>query len=140
MTPAIRAASRFLSEACWRITSSWRSGSLTSCTALSAHGATIAAIANAAIATAARKPSRRRAPRVRDARRGRFAAREGDFLVAVLVPIVSSAQLLKNVSQLLLQRCQIAVVADDVIGARRLLFLAELARGALVDLPMPARR
>ena len=38
MTPAISDGSRSLSAACWRMTSSWRSGSVSSCTALSAHG------------------------------------------------------------------------------------------------------
>src|SRR5215211_4745256 len=119
--------------------SSWRSGRLTSCTALSAHGATAAATARPAIATAARKPSRRRSARAREGRRGRGVAGR-DLRVAVLVLIVRSAQLLKNQGEFLLQRGEIPVVADDVIGARRLLVLRELPRGPLVDLRVPAGR
>src|SRR5687767_7710059 len=54
--------------------SSWRSGSLTSCTALSAQGATAAATATAATATASTKPSLRRSRRARDRRRAERAA------------------------------------------------------------------
>ena len=45
----------------------------------------------------------------------------------------SSAQLLKNRGEFLLERREIPVVADDVIGARRLLVLGELAGAPLVD-------
>src|SRR5688572_29068069 len=120
--------------------SSWRSGRLTSCTALSAHGAIAAATIAAANAAAERKPRRRRSARARDGRAGRAAGWGLDRRVAVLVLIVGSAQLLKNAREFLLQRGEIPVIADDVIRARRLLLLCELARVAFVHMGVASCR
>src|SRR5687767_13695730 len=51
-----------------------------------------------------------------------------------------SAQLLKNASQFLLQRSEIPVIADNVVGACSLLVLGELTRVALVDRRVPPGR
>ena len=77
MTPAISAGSRPLSAACWRMMSSWRSGSVISCTALSANGA-IAAPTHRGQRGGAEQERQRRASAARvrapAPRRGRAAA------------------------------------------------------------------
>ena len=78
-----------------------------------------------AIAVKPSSPARRRQTRARDGLRAPAAGR--DLRVAVLVPMLVSVQLLKNAREFLLERRNIAVVADDVIGACRLLVLRELA-------------
>src|SRR3954447_21136100 len=136
MTAAISAGSTRLSAACWRMMSSWRSGSLisstawlTGCTRLST--ATITAARPVARTSRRRRTLRRRA-RVRGALSEEVRALAGWALMG------SGGQLRKYPRQLLLEFPQRAGVFYSVGGALGLLGLGELARGALVDGFVPA--
>ena len=137
MTPAISDGSRPLSAACWRMMSSWRSGSAISCTALSANGRTIA------IASAARPRARRPARPAGAAGcsagapwcagRGRLAAPDvasggpGGSLRAHALSLPSTSDKRASSSSI------VPEFATAKVARARLLVLGELARGALVD-------
>src|SRR5689334_18932477 len=129
MTAAISAASTCLSAACWRMMSSWRSGSLISLTAWSAG---LTRLSTATITSARPAPSANR--------RRRTAAREGRRLLALLRGAVTGCalmvlrrQLLKNPRQLLLQFAQSAGVLYSVGGPCRFLRLCQLPCGPFVQ-------
>src|ERR1700754_1629277 len=135
MTAAIRDASTCLSAACWRMMSSWRSGSLISLTAWSAG---LTRLSTATITSA------RPAPSVN--RRRSTAAREGRRLLALLRGAVTGwalmllrRQLLKNPRQLLLEFAQTAGVLYSVRGPVGLLGLCQLSCRAFVQGLVPAR-
>src|SRR4051794_27593742 len=139
MTPAISAGSTFLSLACWRMMSSWRSGSVISLTAWSA-GRTRLSTATITSARPAPSVSRRRTTCMRRARErpaGRDADREDRRAVAPGALIVSGTQLRKNPRQLLLEFAQTAGVLYSVGRSCRLFRLWELACGALVERRVP---
>src|SRR3954453_16352001 len=141
MTPAISAASTFLSAACWRMMSSWRSGSVISLTAWSA-GLTRLSTATITSARPAPSVSRRRRTCMRRARERPLvwaADRDDRRAVAPGALMTSDRQLRKNPRQLLLQFAQSAGVLYSVGRSCRFLTLWELARGALVERRVPAR-
>src|SRR4051812_27392246 len=125
MTAATRAGSSPLSCDCWRMMSSWRSGSVISCTACLSGCMPIRT-------TPPMIPMRTAATRTR--RRRTLAARQAAglgrrLLVALAVAILS--QLLNHFRQLDLQLFKRPVVADDKVRFLRLFVLAQLTRSAL---------
>src|SRR3954469_24502582 len=137
MTPAISAGSTCLSAACWRMMSSWRSGSWISSTAWST-GRTRLSTATITAARPATSTSRRLSSWRRRARARAERARLPERAVAGWA-LISGRQLRKNRRQLLLQFAQAAGVFYSVGGPLGLLGLRELARGALVDRLVAAR-
>src|SRR4051794_17824353 len=138
MTAAISAGSTCLSAACWRMMSSWRSGSWISSTAWST-GRTRLSTATMTAARPAARTSRRLSSCHRRARDrggwGRFPVR-----AAAGWALISGRQLRKNLRQLLLEIAQAAGVFYSVGGPLRFLGLRELARVALVHGLVAARR
>src|SRR3954466_12855257 len=131
MTPAISDGSTCLSAACWRMMSSWRSGSWISSTAWSTGRTRL----STATITAARPPTST-SRRLSSWRRRARARAERDRLPERAVAgwaLISRRQLRKNRRQLLLQFAQAAGVFYSVGGALGLLGLRELAGVALVD-------
>src|ERR1700759_96706 len=140
MTAAISEASTPLSAACWRMMSSWRSGSLISCTAWST-GCTSASTATTTSARPTASTSRRRSParrrrRLREAVDGRLERRAA----AGWALMGSGRQLRKNPRQLLLKFAETAGIVHSVGCPLGLLGLGELARRALVQRLVAARR
>src|SRR3954447_18958736 len=121
MTAAISDASTFLSAACWRMMSSWRSGSLISCTALSA-GRTRLSTATMTTARPAASIRRRRSTRALD---GWWRAAEERRAVAGWA-LISGRHLRKNLRQLLLEFSQSAGVLYSVGRPRGFLLLCQL--------------
>src|SRR3954471_23521077 len=138
MTPAISAGSTFLSLACWRMMSSWRSGSVISLTAWSA-GRTRLSTATITSARPAPSVSRRRRTCMRRARERPDVRAWDRRAVAPGALMTSDRQLRKNPRQLLLQFAQSAGVLYSVGRSCRFLTLCELAGGALVERRVPAR-
>src|SRR3954447_11487010 len=136
MTAAISAASTRLSAACWRMMSSWRSGSFIPSPAWST-GRTRLTTATITAARPAASMSRRRHTWRRRARVRRSARPDGRRAVAGWA-LISGCQLRKNRRQLLLEFPQGAGVFYSVGRALGLLLLRELARMALVDRLVPA--
>src|SRR5215210_8314556 len=134
MIPAISAGSSCLSAACWRMMSSWRSGSAISLTALSTPGATMAATTAAPITTARASHVSRRS----SARR-RSGARRGRARVVADRVLISLLKLLKYPGQRLLQIFERPGVSDRVRRPGRFLLLGELARRPLVERGVPPR-
>src|SRR6201991_1958647 len=139
MTAAISDASTPLSAACWRMMSSWRSGSLISCTAWST-GCTSASTATTTSARptprkSGRRSTARRRARRRDAVEGRLDRRAA----AGWALMTSGGQLRKNPRQLLLKFAETAGIVHSVGRPRGFLRLRELARRALVQRLVPAR-
>src|SRR4051812_30756423 len=135
MTPAISAASTFLSAACWRMMSSWRSGSVISLTAWSA-GLTRLSTATITSARPAPSASRRRSTCRRRGRERPFvgaADRDDRRAVAPGALMTSDTQLRKNPRQLLLEFAQAAGVLYSVRGFCRFFGLCQLPGSALVE-------
>src|SRR3954471_22129453 len=132
MTAAISAASTRLSAACWRMMSSWRSGSLISSTAWWTGWTRLTTATITAARPAARR-SRRRSLWRRRARVRWAAWAEEVRALAGWALMGSGGQLRKYPRQLLLEIPQRAGVFYSVRRPRGLLILRELARGALVD-------
>src|SRR3954451_8907435 len=138
MTAAISDASTPFSAACWRMMSSWRSGSWISCTAWST-GCTSARTATTTSAspvarTSRRRSSARRRARLRDEAEGRLERRA----VAGWALMASGGQLRKNPRQLLLKFAEAAGIVHSVGRPLGLLLLGELACRALVQRLVPA--
>src|SRR3954468_5491744 len=133
MTPAISAGSTSFCAACWRMMSSWRSGSLISSTAWSTGWTRLSTATMTAVRPTARNSRRRRRARERG------LARPEEVRAVAGWALISGRQLRKNRRQLLLQFPQAAGVFYSVGGALGLLGLRELARGALVDRLVAAR-
>src|SRR3954467_7654081 len=134
MTAATRAGSRpFLCDCC-RMMSSWRSGSVISCTACLSGCRPISSTTPRSVIS----------PRTRLRRRRRtFAARRAaavgrPLLVALAAAILS--QLLKHFRQLGLQLLNRPVVADDEIRSLGLFVLGQLPCGPCLDQLVSARR
>src|SRR4051812_44951566 len=133
MTAAISDASTSLSAACWRMMSSWRSGSWISRTTWSA-GLTRLKTAAATITKPRVSSTRRFHTRARETLRPRAAGRERVVLADALI---SRVQLRKNPRQLLLQFAQTAGVLDNVGRSGGFFSLRELPCGAFVQRLVP---
>ena len=151
MTAAIRLASMFFSAACWRMMSSWRSGSVNSRIARSNSPVLTIRPTTNPTSTAAATPAvqrRRRTLRSGDFAPGfdlsavpdglkRRAANCGD-LSAPPSSFHLIAQLREQLGQLPLEVIDRSIVADHVLCPCRLLLLGELPGAALLDQGMTA--